>query len=202
MNTSESIRRRLSDLLGDSPAAVVPVYGVVVDGVAPAARGVDRIRCAIDGLPRPFIRELAAVGARVEVVPGGCVGWHPLVKNYASRAAMGLAKPSLMVAIVPSDGLNPEGTALHEIAHLLDFAPTRRGEDSYANRTAWGRAHAALNRVWGEMFEGMRDCPHEGFAEAFSRCFAPPPDWNSLACPAGPPAAALEYFRQLEREIA
>jgi hypothetical protein len=206
MSTIETTRRRLADLLGDSSAiAAVPVYGVTIDGIAPSWRVVERIRRFVAGLPRAFLCTLAAAGARVEITPGACIGRHPLARDDRNRAAMGLAVTSRLVAIVASESLGPEHVAAHELGHLLDFLPVHRGGQSFASRPAWPPVHDRLNATWGDAIsDGIRDCPHEGFAEAFARCFGPPvePDHDSFACPPDPPPAALEYFRQLERELA
>ena len=147
------------------PAAARRVYPVAVSGRLPDALNVQRIRQAVDAIPAKLLRKWIGADGRLEIVPGRNASVHPRFASHPPAA--GWTKFGTAFCAVAGDHADSPLTAVHEVAHGVDFAL------GYPSRSAewlrlWGSDKAA-GKV--PSFAGQREAPAEYWAEQFGRLF-------------------------------
>ncbi len=130
-----------------------------------APENVEAIRRAVDAIPPRFLRAWIASGGRLEIVPGSNASIHPRFSGHT--AALGWCQFHGPFCAVAGDHADSPLTAVHEVAHGVDFA------FGYPSRSAewlrlWGSDKAA-GKV--PSFAGQREAPAEYWAEQFGRLF-------------------------------
>ena len=148
------------------PARPPGIFPVAIDGQFPAPEVVAEIRCAIEKLPKRFLRAWRAANGRIEVIPGRDVGRHPLYCD-GGRPPLGFFSPARNIVVVAGDHRDRCRSVLHELAHAVDFAL------GISRRPEWQeicRADSARQRVSEVYVDGQVVMEH--FAESFCNLFS------------------------------